>query len=90
MSVVLSSRASLEADSPLCELALLGTFRRGTEAQDEEAAFRFADALERALDADDEGPVGQLCARLGLANAALVMRARRIAKLGELETARRR
>lgn len=83
VSVVVSSRSQLEAEGPLCELALL-------DADDERAATRFADALERALCATDDGPIAEITARLGLTNAALVMRARRIARLGELETSPRR
>ncbi len=90
VSVVVSSRSQLEAEGPLCELALLGAFRRGHDSDDERAATRFADALERALCAPDDGPIAEITARLGLTNAALVMRARRIARLGELETSRRR
>lgn len=86
VSVVVSSRSRLEPDGPLCELALLGAFRRGSDAEDEQAAMRFADALERALSAPDDGPVAEITGRLGLANAALLMRARRIARLGELQT----
>lgn len=86
VSVVVSSRPYLEPDGPLGEIAMLGAFRRGSDAEDEHAATRFAETLERALCSVSEAPIYEISSRLGLANAALVMRARRIARLGEVAT----
>lgn len=90
VSVLVSSRSRVDPEGPLSELALLGAFRRGSDAEDARAASRFADALEPALAAEDERPVAELTARLSLENAALVMRARRVARLGAVETRARR
>jgi hypothetical protein len=80
VSVVVSSRSSLVAEEPLAELALLGAFRRGSDAEDERAAFRFADALERALCHASDAPLQEIASRLTVPNAALLTRARRLAR----------